>query len=398
MDYQTYVWEDDPIVNVDPQETLQILAKLHSQTLHFNSTSNSVDLPSKPSENFDPTSLIQDLSDNSSDSEGHENSEGDEYVYIIQDPNTGEEVEIASGDLLPGMGDRQLYYDPIKQTLLASPIQGDMSKTSIIDQLNYEDNIAPPDDLSYSVITDRDNIKISLTGEKELIRILGKISRQISRYNAKAHIYRILNYIVNIGSIVVTSTIGFLLATDQGTSTILSIMAFSIAIIKGIHELLKLGSLGIIYKGLAIRLQSIFREVQEARDIMVTDAEKLQYAGLVLLKLSEMDLETFKASYGPRVLKDSESEDAPMVGGMNGDEADDDQLVNVELDPELEVTPAYVPDQNNDIPYQDNDIPDRDDNIPQPTVDDIADEISGNQVIENTTDSKEEADLENQMI
>ena len=385
MDSQTSVWETDPTLNVNPEETLQILAQLHSQTLHFNQPSRGTGLPLELDNDFDPTLLVR---DSTYDSENQEDSSEEEYVYVIQDPVTGKEIEIASGDLLPDLGDRQLYYDPLKQTFLAPPIQDNEKKTSIIDQLNFEDNISPADDPSYGEVTYRKLPRTILTGDQELVKIQGKISRQIGRYNAKAHIYRILNYIVNIGSIVVTSTIGFLLATDQGTSTILSIMAFSIAIIKGVHELLKLGSLGIIYKGLSIRLQSIFREVQEARDIMVTDAEKMQYAGLVLLKLSEMDLETFKASYGPRVLKDSESEDAPMVGGGIEGEEEDDQVIDLDIDPELEVTPAYIKEE----------VRLRIDNISRPAMDDVANEISEDQVIENTTDSEEEADLENQMI
>lgn len=377
MDYRAYILETDPVINIDPQETLQILTKLNSKTLHFSQS------PGKPNENSDSTFPDQEEMDDL------ENSSEEEYVFVIQDPDTGEEIEIASGDLPLGMEGRQLYYDPIKQTLLASP---NTAGSSIIDQLNYEGNISPTGDIPYKEMTYRDNSKKTLTGDEELVRILGKLSRQIGRYNAKAHIYRILNYIVNIGSIVVTSTIGFLLATEQGTSTLLSIMAFSIAIIKGVHELLKLGSLGIIYKGLAIRLQSMFREVQEARDIMVTDAEKLQYASLVLSKMSEIDLETFKASYGPKVLKDSDSEDAPMVsGGVEVNDGDDDQLVNIELDPELEVTPVY--DNQNDIRPET-------DNIGQPNMDDVANTISDDQLVEDYSGGSdtERSDIENQMI
>ncbi len=377
MDYRAYILETDPVINIDPQETLQILTKLNSKTLHFSQS------PEKPNENSDSTFPDQEEMDDL------ENSSEEEYVFVILDPDTGEEREIASGDLPPGMEGRQLYYDPIKKTLLASP---DVAGSSIIDQLNYEGNISPTGDIPYKEMTYCGNSKKTLTGDEELVRILGKLSRQIGRYNAKAHIYRILNYIVNIGSIVVTSTIGFLLATEQGTSTILSIMAFSIAIIKGVHELLKLGSLGIIYKGLAIRLQSMFREVQEARDIMVTDAEKLQYASLVLSKMSEIDLETFKASYGPKVLKDSDSEDAPMVsGGVEVNDGDDDQPVNIELDPELEVTPVY----NNQ-----NDIRLETDNIGQPNMDDVANTISGDQLVKDYSEGSdtERSDIENQMI
>ncbi len=377
MDYRAYILETDPTINIDPRVTLQILAKLNSKTLRFSQS------PVIPNENFDSGSSDQE------EMGDFENSSEEEYVYVIRDPDTGEEIEIASGDLPPGMEGRQLYYDPIEKTLLASP---NVSGSSVIDQLNYEDNISPADGIPYREMTYRCTTKKTLTGDEELVKILGKLSRQIGRYNAKAHIYRILNYIVNIGSIVVTSTIGFLLATEQGTSTILSIMAFSIAIIKGIHELLKLGSLGIIYKGLAIRLQSMFREVQEARDIMVTDAEKLQYASLVLSKMSEIDLETFKASYGPKVLKDSDSEDAPMVGGgVDGDEGDDDQLVNIELDPDLEISPVY--DDQNDTQLET-------DNIGQPNMDDVADTISGDQLVEEYSEGSdtEKSDIENQMI
>ena len=49
MDYRAYILETDPVINIDPQETLQILTKLNSKTLHFSQS------PEKPNENSDST-------------------------------------------------------------------------------------------------------------------------------------------------------------------------------------------------------------------------------------------------------------------------------------------------------------------------------------------------------
>ena len=283
----------EPTIDLDPTRTLEILAQLNPSNLKIN---------------------------DQSESESEDESE-DEYVYIIQDPKTGENIEIAVGDLPEEVRNKKLYYDPYKRILFYQN-EEETDQTSITNQkLNEKEDVCPlMDGLCNNLKSYQQERGSQLTGDEELILINAEIVERINKYNVQAHIYRILNYIVNIGSILITSALGFMIATEHGNRTLLAIMAFSVAIIRAGYELLKLGTLGIVYKELATKLNELFRDIEDARKTMISDEEKKKYARFVLGKLSEIDLETFNMSYGPKSLQEIYYEDTYLLDNTMEDD------------------------------------------------------------------------------
>ena len=250
-----------------------------------------------------------------------ENDDG-EYEYVITDPQTGENIKLAVGDLPSDLDGRPLFFDPQTGKLVASDITN-ISSEDVMINVNSNNDSGGTLNSGNETVDNSGRRKIPLidgyihknesgnggfvdywtpenqmNGDGQLQNILNHIVNQVRVYNYKAIMYQYLNLFITSLIVLGATYIGFYEGTRKNGSLAVSIISFVVAALKTLHSVTKLAQMGVTFKYYSLRLQSTYRNVQEAKDIFVTDEEKKHYAHMTWRTLTQTQMETFRASYG----------------------------------------------------------------------------------------------------
>ena len=256
----------------------------------------------------------------------------EEYLLIVTNPGTSEDIVIAKTRHLPDLGDQTLYYDPIKQELLLNS-QKFVSNDLVIDHLNNVANDIPlniglsahnqgqientglrrrhlsspdpsldrPRRYRFWSMFGRSRkaswtMDPTLNGQERVGFINQRIYTQVGNYDQWATIYRILDIIKIILINIIGGGIGIAAIFEDCRGFWVTILAFIIVLLEVLHLTFGVGRKATENKEYSIQLQNIYHQVQEAMEYLTTDAERRRYANLTWRKLSHISLRAFNSS------------------------------------------------------------------------------------------------------
>lgn len=129
--------------------------------------------------------------------------------------------------------------------------------------------------------------------------LIEELKQRSKRAEIKACGYKMLNVLISILIIVIACTVGVSSVVRPGSELWVTIGSFTIVGLKGFYELFKVGHRGIYFKFISIRFRKFLQDARLAMFNVYTTEEVIRYISLVRCEIDEIELASYKMSYGP---------------------------------------------------------------------------------------------------
>lgn len=164
-------------------------------------------------------------------------------------------------------------------------------------------NVYNIDDLASHSVTTTD-------GRNQLNKLIEESQKKATQAQCRANLYNFINVAVSFFIIVGNAVIGTIVAVTAFSSSstaeipnAISIFvvagSYSIAAIKSVHEIMRLGQRGVFFKFMSNQIRKIIRTINESVFYLQSDYEILHFCNNVQQEIDDLEFSAFKMTAGP---------------------------------------------------------------------------------------------------
>lgn len=200
------------------------------------------------------------------------------FDIVAINPNNNKQLLIARTNDVTPLNNKTVSYDPTNNNLIIQ------NKNS--------------DNLYYNLCEIEKGAQMKKSpGLLKLNEVMCKIREHSDMYNARARIYKYINYMMC--ALLLGDQIAMFYINQNYNKTAMTILIIIAMILTGIYFMFKIGSRGKTYREYAKILNDLYRKGGEAKRTFSEDDDIYNFADTLEAEMDELSLEVFNMSYGP---------------------------------------------------------------------------------------------------